>query len=171
MYSTPTNQSTNRRKKCGDNIMMCTDNYIILFGDTPVSPLTAWSCYSLHFLLQYPTYNVSYNILQYPTEILVTLPKKVLIPSPFSRTAPALFVRVSSFLLAEKTENQSNFLSENQSNPILLGFPTRNCSLAGGGLPVAARQQAKKKHIDNRYDYTLHATQDDKHHHDNARTN
>ena len=36
--------------------------------------------------------------------------------------------------------------------------------------PVAARQQAKKKHIDNRYDYTLHATQDDKHH-DNARTN
>ena len=32
------------------------------------------------------------------------------------------------------------------------------------------RQQAKKKHIDNRYDYTLHARQDDKHH-DNARTN
>ena len=38
--------------------------------------------------------------------------------------------------------------------------------------PVSARQQAKKKHIgvDNRYDYTLHATQDDQHH-DNARTN
>ena len=43
-----------------------------------------------------------------------------------------------------------------------IGFLTRNC--------YATRQQAKKKHIDNRYDYTLHATQDDKHH-DNARTN
>ena len=34
---------------------------------------------------------------------------------------------------------------ENQSNPIqsFFGFPTRNC-YASGGLPVAARQQAKK---------------------------
>ena len=88
--------------------------------------------------------------LQYPTEIIVTL------------TSPT-------------SKGESQKLKKNlQSNVDLLrswriGFPTRNC-YTGGGLPVAARQQAKKKNIDNRYDYTLHATQDDKHH-DNARTN
>ena len=53
-----------------------------------------------------------------------------------------------------------------------LVFPREIVMLESGGLPVAARQQAKKKNIGvaNRYDYTLHATQDDKHH-DNARTN
>ena len=49
-------------------------------------------------------------------------------------------------------------------------FVDRSHHDASGGLPVAVRQQAKKKNIDNRYDYTLHATQDDKRH-DNARTN
>ena len=41
---------------------------------------------------------------------------------------------------------------------------------SSGGLPLAVRQQAKKKNIDNRYDYTLHAMQNDKHNY-NARTN
>ena len=71
--------------------------------------------------------------------------------------------------------NTSRATAKTETNPIFsigtvfrIGFFRREIVTQ----PVAARQQAKKKHIgvDNRYDYTLHATQDDQHH-DNARTN
>ena len=128
MYSTwiaLTNQPITEKSVGTRGSMMCTDNYSEVFGDTPIYPLTAWTCYSLHYILQYPTYNISNNILQYPTEILVTLPKSVDFFAFFANCAHVLCL---CFVLSSgrKTENQSNFLSENQSNPILLGKPIQS---------------------------------------------
>ena len=75
-------------------------------------------------------------------------------------------------MIVVNSHNHGGFsmtLTNPASNPIIFSFYSDR-----GGLVVpreiVASQKVKKKNIDNRYDYTLYATQDDKHH-DNARTN
>ena len=94
-------------------------------------------------VLLYPTISINILLLQY----IGVYPTETLVARAMSRANPktAIMERFSALVFRREIVTQ----------------PSR----------VGARQQAKKKNIDNnRYDYSLHATQDDKHH-DNARTN
>ena len=97
------------------------------------------------------------TLRRYPTSTIYPTQNPTISYSTICPTEIRVTLRSTSWANPKTTSNPIFFLLRSWR----IVFPTRNCY---------ATQWRGKKHIGVEYDYTLHATQDDKHH-DNARTN